>query len=248
MRNIKLCIISVGNDEQSKIYMKLKKKKCEELGIECEIISFDENISKDIIIKKIDELNSNRSVTGIIVQLPLPNNYDAQEILDSVDEKKDVDGFTTNNLGRLLIGKPLIIPATPRGIMQILEDNKIELEGKHSVIIGRSNIVGKPIALLLLQKNCTVTICHSKTKDLAYFTRQADILVSSVGKKNLITKDMVKEGAVVIDVGKDIDYENVKPKCSFITPPFGSVGKMTIQSLIKNLEDFKHEDSFSYYE
>jgi len=228
--------------------MKLKKKKCEELGIECEIISFDENISKDIIIKKIDELNSNRSVTGIIVQLPLPNNYDAQEILDSVDEKKDVDGFTTNNLGRLLIGKPLIIPATPRGIMQILEDNKIELEGKHSVIIGRSNIVGKPIALLLLQKNCTVTICHSKTKDLAYFTRQADILVSSVGKKNLITKDMVKEGAVVIDVGKDIDYENVKPKCSFITPPFGSVGKMTIQSLIKNLEDFKHEDSFSYYE
>ena len=245
---MKLCIISIGNDEQSKIYMKLKKKKCEELGIDCEIISFDENISKDIIIKKIDELNSNRSVTGIIVQLPLPNNYDAQEILNSVDEKKDVDGFTTNNLGRLLIGKPFVIPATPRGIMQILEDNKIELEGKHSVIIGRSNIVGKPIALLLLQKNCTVTICHSKTKDLAYFTRQADILVSSVGKKNLITKDMVKDGVVVIDVGKDIDYENVKPKCSFITPPFGSVGKMTIQSLIKNLEDFKHEDSFSYYE
>ncbi len=238
-----LAVIIVGENPASQVYVKNKVKACLECGFE----SFHYALSKDAqeseLIALINDLNANDDVNGILVQLPLPKHLDEQKILAVIDPKKDVDGFSATQMGRLALGLPALTACTPTGVIELLKYYNIDMSGKKAVVVGRSNIVGKPMALLLLQNNATVTIAHSRTRDIAEVTRQADILVLAIGKPGFVTKDMVKEGAVVIDVGinrtdnglcGDVDYENVAPITSAITPVPGGVGPMTITMLMKN--------------
>jgi len=247
-----LAVIQVGNNPASSIYVNLKRKKAEEVGIKSTVINLDDKISEQELINEINKLNNNSEVHAILVQLPLPAHISSDNIIKTILPEKDVDGFTAQNSGDLLNGiTPNVYPCTPKGVLRLLKEYNINISGKHAVIVGRSNIVGKPVAIMLLNKNATVTICHSKTKNLKEITAQADILISAVGKK-IIYKDMVKQGAVVIDVGifkddngkttGDVDFENVKDIASYITPVPKGVGPMTIASLMENtLELFEKQ-------
>lgn len=239
-----LAVIIVGDNPASKVYVNNKKKSCAELGIKSLEYALPEETTEEELLKIIDELNKNEDVDGILCQLPLPKHITEKNVINSILPEKDVDAFHPENVGHIMIGDYAFLPCTPAGVMEILKEYEIDVAGKNCVVVGRSNIVGKPMTMLLLKENATVTVCHSKTKDLASFTKNADILVSAVGKPGLITADMVKENAVVIDVainrlenGKlcgDVDFENVKDKTSFITPVPGGVGPMTIATLMKN--------------
>ena len=239
-----LAVILVGEDSASQIYVNIKHKTCERLGIKSTVVNLPENTSEEDLIEKIRELNSDKDVNAILIQLPLPNHINANNCIKEISPVKDVDGFTPENLGAILRGQePFAYPCTPFGILTILKRYNIQISGKHAVIVGRSNIVGKPVSLMLLKENATVTMCHSKTENLSEITKTADILISATGKR-VITKDMVKQGATVIDVGiirnsegkleGDVDFEEVKDVAEFITPVPGGVGPMTIASLMKN--------------
>lgn len=249
-----LAAILVGNDGGSETYVANKVKACEMCGFESSLLRFDNDITEDELISEIHRLNNDPNVDGFIVQLPLPKHINEERVIEAIDYHKDVDGFHPINVGRLSIGLPCFKSATPSGIIELLDRYGIETKGKHAVVIGRSNIVGKPIAMLLMQKaqpgDCTVTVCHSATKNLKEICLQADIIVAALGRPEFVKADMVKPGAVVIDVGTtrvadetrpsgyrlcgDVDYNNVAEKCSFITPVPGGVGPMTICSLMKN--------------
>lgn len=239
-----LAVILVGEDSASQIYVNIKHKTCERLGIKSTVVNLPENTSEEDLIEKVRELNSDKDVNAILIQLPLPNHINANNCIKEISPVKDVDGFTPENLGAILRGQePFVYPCTPFGILTILKRYNIQISGKHAVIVGRSNIVGKPVSLMLLKENATVTMCHSKTENLSEITKTADILISATGKR-VITKDMVKQGATVIDVGiirnsegkleGDVDFEEVKDVADFITPVPGGVGPMTIASLMKN--------------
>ena len=238
-----LAVIIVGEDPASKIYVANKKKACEALGIISEEYALPESSTEEELLALVDELNHKKSINGILCQLPLPRHLDEKLIINSILPEKDVDAFHPANVGRIMIGDYDFVPCTPAGIMEMLAYENINPEGKSCVVIGRSNIVGKPMAMLLLHKNGTVTVCHSKTQNLKEICSKADILVAAVGKAKFVTADMVKEGAVVIDVGMnrvdgklygDVDYEAVKEKASAITPVPGGVGPMTIAMLMQN--------------
>ena len=242
-----LAVIIVGENPASQVYVRNKHKTCEELGIASEVVAMPENTSKDELLAKIDELNADKNIHGILVQLPLPNAIKAhsEEILNRIDPLKDVDGFHPVNVGNLVIGSPKLVPCTPAGCIEMLDLANIEIDGKRAVIIGRSNIVGKPLFHLLLARHATVTICHTHTKNLAEIAREADILVAASGKPNLVTADMVKPGATVIDVGinriapkklvGDVDFDAVKDIAGAITPVPGGVGLLTVAMLMKNV-------------
>ena len=236
-----LVVIQVGNDPASSVYVRNKERTAERVGINSETVKLSKHITQDELLEIIDKYNHFTDVNGILVQLPLPEHINEQTILEAISPVKDVDGFHPLNVGKLNIGQKQMIPSTPAGIMELLKANQIELEGKHVVIVGRSNIVGKPLAHLLLEANATVTIAHSRTKDLKHLTKLADILVVAVGQPELITEDYVKDGAVVIDVGinriesglkGDVDFNSVKSKVAAITPVPGGVGPMTIAMLM----------------
>mgnify|MGYP001471521349 CR=1 FL=1 len=238
-----LAIVLVGNNPASEIYVNFKEKKAKEVGLYFERHNLDENVKQDELLKLIDELNQNKKIHGMIVQLPLPKHIDEKLIVDSILPYKDADGFTPVNLGNLVNDDNRLLPATARACMELIKSTGVKIEGKNAVVVGRSTIVGKPVSLLLLQENATVTLCHSRTKDLKEHCKNADILVAAVGKPKLIKKDMVKEGAVVIDVGinrtplglcGDVDFDNVKEVAGFITPVPGGVGPMTIAMLLDN--------------
>ena len=239
-----LAVIIVGNNEASKVYVRNKHKACEEVGMYSKVVEMPEETTEEELLSLIDSLNNDDAIHGILVQLPLPKHIDEQKVINSISPKKDVDAFHPENVGKIMIGKYDFLPCTPAGVMEILNYYNIEISGKKCVIVGRSNIVGKPQALLLLEKNGTVTICHSRTKDLKEETKQADILVVAIGRPDFVTADMVKEGAVVIDVGinrmpdgklhGDVKFDEVAPKCHAITPVPGGVGPMTITMLLKN--------------
>lgn len=241
---VTLAVIQVGNDPASSVYVGNKKKACAYVGIHSLAYELPEETSEEELLQLIEELNVRKDVNGILVQLPLPGHIDEEKVLNKINPLKDVDGFHPMNVGSLCIGKKGFVSCTPAGIIQLLKRSGIEIAGKECVVIGRSNIVGKPMALLLLQENGTVTVTHSRTKDLAEVTRRADILVVAIGKPRMITAEYVKEGAVVIDVGihrneqnklcGDVDFEAVAPKCSAITPVPGGVGPMTIAMLMHN--------------
>ncbi len=242
-KEITLSIVLVGNNEASEIYVRNKIKTCSLVGIKASLIRVDETITEEALKEIIRKLNSDEKVNGIIVQLPLPKHLKEQTIIDEIAEEKDVDGFSTISKGKLLSGAEAFYPATPYGIIKLLKHYNIDMCGKHAVVVGRSNIVGKPMALLLLNENATVTIAHSKTNNLEDYTKEADILVVAVGKAKLITKDMVKENAVIIDVGMnrkdgvlcgDVDFEDVSQIASYITPVPGGVGPLTIVYLLEN--------------
>ena len=243
--NPKLAVIMVGNDNASHIYVRNKNRACEYIGIDFEEYLLPEETSQEELIDLIDKLNKEKEINGILLQSPIPNHLDINEAFKKISPEKDVDGFNPVNVGKLVLGQDTFISCTPYGIIKILEDYNIEIEGKHAVVVGRSNIVGKPMSQCLLNKNATVTICHSKTKNLSSITNQADILVVAIGKSKFITEDMVKPGAVVIDVGinrteegnlnGDVDFENVSKKTSYITPVPGGVGPMTIAMLMNNV-------------
>ena len=239
-----LAVVIVGDDPASRVYVNNKKKACEYCGIRSEEYALPQQTRQEELLGLIDELNSRKDVNGILVQMPLPRHLDEKSVIERISPDKDVDAFHPANVGRIMIGDYSLAPCTPAGVMEMLKSCSIEVEGKNCVVIGRSNIVGKPMAMLLLHANATVTVCHSKTKDLAAVCSGADILISAVGKAGFVTPDMVKPGAVVIDVGMnrnengklcgDVDYDAVAGKCSFITPVPGGVGPMTIAMLIKN--------------
>jgi methylenetetrahydrofolate dehydrogenase (NADP+)/methenyltetrahydrofolate cyclohydrolase len=245
-----LAVILVGDDPASAVYVRNKNKTCTNIGFQ----SFENILPSDTselkLLNLIDELNNNEHINGILVQLPLPKHISSHKILEAIKPEKDVDGFHLQNVGRLVTGNPSFIPCTPAGIIQLLDYYSVDLEGKNAVVLGRSNIVGKPVAFLLLEKNATVTICHSRTKDLSKITRQADVLIAAIGKPNFVTADMVKDGSVIIDVGinrvegklvGDVDYQVVSQKVSLITPVPGGVGPMTIAMLMANtLQSFKN--------
>ncbi len=241
--SVGLAVILVGNDPASKIYVANKKKACETTGIKSFEYLLDESATQDELISLIKTLNEEKSVNGILCQLPLPSHIDEQAVISAISPEKDVDAFHISNVGKIMVGNFDFLPCTPAGIIEILDYYGIEIEGKNCVVIGRSNIVGKPMAMLLLHRNGTVTVCHSKTKNLKEITRTADILVSAVGKPDFVTADMVKDGAVVIDVGMnrsegklcgDVCFEEVAKKAEYITPVPGGVGPMTIAVLLKN--------------
>ncbi len=243
-KNVALAVIIVGEDPASKVYVNNKKKACEYIGIDSLSYELPEDTTQEELLKLIDELNNREDVNGILVQLPVPKHIDENMIIHAISPDKDVDGFHAQNVGRLCIGQKGYVSCTPAGIIQLLKRSGIEIQGKECVIVGRSNIVGKPMALLMLQENATVTVCHSRTADLKEVTKRADILIVAVGKPKMITSEYVKEGAVVIDVGihrmednklcGDVDYDDVAPKCSAITPVPGGVGPMTIAMLMNN--------------
>ena len=241
--NLKLVVIQVGNNESSNIYIKNKNKLCNRVGILFEHVKYD-SVTENELISKIEELNNDNTVTGILVQLPLPKEINEKKVIDSINPLKDVDGLTTSNIGNLFSGNKGIVPCTAAGILELINSQGINLEGANVVIVGRSRLVGLPTMALLLRKNATVTVCHSKTKDLKEKTREADILVVATGKKGLITEEYVKDGAVVIDVGisrvegkiyGDCDFVNIKDKCQAITPVPGGVGPLTVTMLIHNI-------------
>ena len=243
-----LAVIIVGDDPASKIYVNLKKKKAQELGITSQVIEMNASVTEQELLDKIDELNNDKEVNAILVQLPLPAHINTQKVIEKISPIKDVDCFHPYNMGKIAAGlKPYVYPCTPKGIIRLLEYYDIDIASKNAVVVGRSNIVGRPVGQMLLNSNATVTFCHSKTKDLAKITKTADILICAAGRLNLITRDMVKEGAVVIDVGMnrkedgklegDVDFFNVETVASYITPVPGGVGPMTICSLMQNTFD-----------
>lgn len=239
-----LAVVLVGDDPASRVYVNSKKKACEEIGIYSEEYTMPQNTSEAQLLDLIKVLNNNPAISGILVQLPLPSHIDEKKVINSIDPKKDVDAFHPANVGKIMIGDFDFVPCTPAGVMELILESGIDVTGKECVVVGRSNIVGKPQAMLLLHKNATVTICHSKTKDLKEVTKRADVLIAAVGVAKMITADMVKEGAVVIDVGMnrladkklcgDVDFEAVSKIASAITPVPGGVGPMTIAMLMKN--------------
>ena len=239
-----LAVVLVGENPASQVYVRNKARACEEVGFLSEVYRLPEQTTQKELLALIDKLNADKKIHGILVQLPLPKHLDETELLLRISPSKDVDAFHPFNVGKLTIGDPVFLPCTPAGIMELLRRYGIDPCGKQCVVVGRSNIVGKPMALLLLAANGTVTVCHSRTPDLAAKTREADILVVAIGKAKFVTADMVKEGAVVIDVGMDrdengklcgdVDFETVAPKCSYITPVPGGVGPMTITMLLQN--------------
>lgn len=249
-----LAAILVGSNGASETYVASKVKTCEEIGYQSTLIRFEANIEESVLLQKIQELNEDDNIDGILVQLPLPKQISEDKVINTIAAEKDVDGFHPTNIGKMIQGQPAYIPATPYGILLLLEHYKIETKGKHAVVIGRSNIVGRPISILLSQNtttgNCTVTICHSYTHNLKDICLQADIIVAALGKAEFLTEDMVKEGAIVIDVGitrvtdlskkkgytikGDVQFETVASKCSYITPVPGGVGAMTIAALMQN--------------
>lgn len=249
-----LSAILVGNNAASETYVAAKVKACDQIGFKSTLIRLDASVQEDELLRHIDQLNNDADIDGILVQLPLPDHINEHSIINSIDPSKDVDGFHPVSIGKMVIGEPTFISATPNGIMLMLQYYGIDTVGKHCVVVGRSNIVGTPMSILLSRNtnpgNCTVTICHSKTKNLKDICSSADIIVAAIGRPNYITADMVKEGAIVIDVGinripdatkksgsrlvGDVDFEHVAPKCSYITPVPGGVGKMTICALMKN--------------
>jgi methylenetetrahydrofolate dehydrogenase (NADP+)/methenyltetrahydrofolate cyclohydrolase len=249
-----LAAILVGHDGGSETYVAHKVKACEQVGFKSTLIRYEEEVTEAKLLAKVDELNRDADVDGFIVQLPLPKHISEQKIIEAIDYRKDVDGFHPVNVGRLHIGLPTYLSATPAGIVELLRRYNIQTSGKHCVVIGRSNIVGKPVAGLMVQKgypgDCTVTICHSRTPNLAEIVHQADIIIAAIGSPEFVKAEMVKEGAVIIDVGTtrvpstetksgwklkgDVKFDEVAPKCSFITPVPGGVGPMTIVSLLKN--------------
>lgn len=238
-----LAVILVGNDPASQIYVANKKKACEALGIISKEFLLPENVAEEELLALVKELNEDKSVNGILCQLPLPKGLDEKKIINAISPLKDVDAFHPSNVGKIMIGDYDFAPCTPAGVMEMLKFYDISVEGKNCVVIGRSNIVGKPMSMLLLHKNGTVTVCHSKTENLKGICSKADILVAAVGRANFVTADMVKDGAVVIDVGMnrnegrlcgDVDFEAVKDKVSYITPVPGGVGPMTIAMLMQN--------------
>ena len=241
-----LAVIRIGEDEASKIYVRLKHQMCDELGINFTEYHLEETITQEELINLIEKLNNDESVNGILLQSPIPYHLNILEAFKTIAPEKDVDGFSPVNVGKLVQRQESFAPCTPLGIMRMLKEYNIEIEGKHCVVIGRSNIVGRPMAELLLNANATITICHSKTNGLAEIVKTADIVVVAIGKPKFITADMIKEGAVVVDVGinripgekkivGDVDFENVKEKCSYITPVPGGVGPMTIMTLMDNV-------------
>ena len=244
-----LATVLVGDDPASAVYVRNKNKICRELGFQ----SFEQKLSADTseakLLQLIKELNSNNDIHGILVQLPLPSQIDSEKILQAINPNKDVDGFHPINVGKLVVGNALLTPCTPTGIIKLLDYYEIEISGKHAVVLGRSNIVGKPVSMLLLQRNATITICHSRTKNLEEITRSADILVAAIGKANFVTENMVSKNTIVIDVGinrvdgkltGDVNFEPVSKKASYITPVPGGVGPMTIALLMENtLKAFK---------
>lgn len=254
MRAPNLVAILVGEDGASETYVNSKEKNCKEVGFDSTVIRYDANITEAFLLAKISEINQDDRIDGLIVQLPLPAHISVAKVVETIDPKKDVDGFHPINIGRMNKNLPCYISATPNGIILLLERYKLATTGKHCVVIGRSQIVGSPMSILMSLNaepgNCTVTLCHSKTPDIKKFTLDADIVIVAIGKKNFLTADMVKEGAVIIDVGMnreissttksgfklygDVDFENVKEKASYITPVPGGVGLMTIVSLLKN--------------
>ncbi len=249
-----LVAILVGNDGASETYVGHKEKACAQVGFKSTVLRFDETISEADLLAEVEKLNQNTDIDGFIVQMPLPKHISDQKVIEAIDPKKDVDGFHPVNVGRMVIGLPAYVSATPDGIIELLRRYNIETSGKHCVVLGRSNIVGRPIANLLSQKgkpgDCTVTICHSRTYDIPAITREADILIVALGQAEFVTAEMVKEGAVVVDVGitrvksdktksgwkllGDVKFDEVAPKCSYITPVPGGVGPLTIVSLLKN--------------
>ncbi len=239
-----LAVILVGDNPASQIYVRNKVKACEDSGLHSVLEKYDAALSEDDLLGRIAALNRDPAIHGILVQLPLPGHIDAQKVIESISPDKDVDGFHVASAGALLVGRPGFWPCTPYGCMKMLESIGYDLKGRHAVVIGRSNIVGKPMALMLLQKNATVTVCHSATPDLSAITRQADVVVAAVGKRNVLTADMVKPGAVVIDVGMnrndqgklcgDVDFDGVRQVAGWITPVPGGVGPMTITMLLVN--------------
>ena len=239
-----LAVIQIGDDDASNVYIKNKEKACQEVGIYFRHFKYDDDTPELSIINKIKELNNDEYVNGIIVQLPIPEKYNEKRILNTIINSKDVDGLTDINTGRLVNGKKTLVPCTPLGIMTLLKKYEVELEGKNVVIIGRSKLVGRPLLSLMLNENATVTICHSKTADLAEYTKNADIIVVAAGVPKLLTGDMVKKGCVVVDVGinrvddklcGDVDFDSVSKKASYISPVPGGVGPMTIASLLSNV-------------
>src|SRR5690606_14882208 len=239
-----LAVILVGNNPASRTYVTSKQKSCKAIGMESLLIEMPEDVEEATLLAKIEELNNQDDIHGILVQLPLPAHISEQKVIETISHTKDVDGFHPINVGKMMIGQDTFLPCTPYGVMKMLEHEGIEISGKHAVIIGRSNIVGKPQGQLLLRENATITYCHSKTPDLASFTQKADILVAAIGKAKMITKDYVKQGAVVIDVGMnrdennklcgDVDFDDVVEKAGYITPVPGGVGPMTITMLLAN--------------
>lgn len=241
----KLAVIMVGEDKASKVYVRNKSKACEEIGVEYEEFLLKDDTKMEDLLNLIEELNNKPDINGILLQSPIPKHLDINKAFNKIDYRKDVDGFNPVNVGKLVIGEDCFISCTPFGVMKMLEEYGIEIEGKNAVVVGRSNIVGKPLAQCLLKKNATVTICHSRTKNIHEITNNADILVAALGKPKYIKENMVKEGAVVIDIGinrgddgklvGDVDFENVSKKASYITPVPGGVGPMTIAMLMNNV-------------
>ena len=239
-----LAVVIVGDDLASRVYVNNKKKACEVVGFKSEEYALPAKTTQEELLDLVKTLNTKEDINGILVQLPLPKHLDDKAVIEAIDPKKDVDAFHAVNVGKIMLGEYDFLPCTPAGVMEMLHSYDIPVEGKECVVIGRSNIVGKPMGMLLLHENGTVTICHSRTKNLAEVCRRADILVAAVGIPKFVKADMVKDGAVVIDVGMDrdengklcgdVDFENVKDKCSFITPVPGGVGPMTISTLMKN--------------
>ena len=239
-----LAVLLAGDDPASKIYVRNKKRACEEIGIESRELLFPESVTEEELIAQIRALNEDAAVDAMLVQLPLPKHIDEARVLAEIAPEKDADGFHVVNAGRLFTGQTSVLPCTPAGCMELLRRANVEFSGKHAVVVGRSNIVGKPMAMLLLNEHCTVTICHSRTRDLARFTRDADILVAAVGRPGIITGEMIKPGAAVIDVGinrldngklmGDVDFESAEPVAGAITPVPGGVGPMTIAMLMQN--------------
>lgn len=242
--NITLAVVIVGDDPASRVYVNNKKKACKEVGFISKEYALSENTEEKELLELIEKLNNDKSINGILVQLPLPKHINETAVIETINPKKDVDAFHASNVGKIMIGEYDFLPCTPAGVMEMLKQSNIDVSGKDCVVIGRSNIVGKPMAMLLLHENGTVTICHSRTKNIKEVCKKADILVAAVGVAKFVTKDMVKEGAVVIDVGMnrdengklcgDVDFENVKDITSAITPVPGGVGPMTIAMLLKN--------------
>lgn len=240
----KLSVILVGNDGASQSYVRSKKKAAEKIGMISEIVHLEETATEEEVLNELNRLNNDDSVSGILVQVPLPKQVSEQKILEAINPDKDVDGFHPINIGKLYIDEQTFVPCTPLGIMEILKHADIDLEGKNAVVIGRSHIVGQPVSKLLLQKNASVTILHSRSKDMASYLKDADVIVSAVGKPGLVTKDVVKEGAVIIDVGNtpdedgklkgDVDYDTVKEIAGAITPVPGGVGPLTITMVLNN--------------
>ncbi|NTD99137.1 bifunctional 5,10-methylene-tetrahydrofolate dehydrogenase/5,10-methylene-tetrahydrofolate cyclohydrolase [Agrobacterium tumefaciens] len=260
-----LVAILVGNDGGSETYVASKMKNCEKVGFKSSLYRYDNSVTEAELLAKIQEINQDTDVDGLIVQLPLPKHIDPEKVTETIDHRKDVDGFHPVNLGRMMRNLPCFIPATPYGIMLMLQEYNIDTTGMHCVVVGRSNIVGSPMSILMARNanpgNCTVTLTHSRTKDLKEQVLQADIIIAAIGKKNFITADMVKPGAIIIDVGinreastetksgfklyGDVDFENVAPKASYITPVPGGVGLMTIVGLLKNTLASARKDIYS---